>query len=167
MFRFHVSFRGCISIIPEPHRSGYHGQGFSLPTKKHHPWTPSGMGSQCQVANLNWPYRSSTTNRLLFSSTVDGWEKSQTTTQHVWNPVNNGKFSILSTGAGFLKHQAVVHVSSPNSKIWNPKSCEPLVGRCFFSFHSFRGEFSDAPVDGWCTMVESVKISPWTNIIMD
>ena len=96
-----------------------------------------------------------------------GWEKSQTTTQHEWNPVNNDKFSILSPGAGFLNHQAVVHVSSPNSKIWNPKSCEPLVGRCFFSFHSFRGEFSDAPVDGWCTMVESVKISPWTNIIMD
>ena len=59
-------------------------------------------------------------------------QKSQTTTQHVWNPVNNGKFSILSTGAGFLNHQAVVHVSSPKSKIWNPKSYEPLVGRCLF-----------------------------------
>ncbi len=34
------------------------------------------------------------------------WKKSQTTTQHVWNPVNNGIF----TGAGFLPSTVYIHI---------------------------------------------------------
>ena len=67
-----------------------------------------------------------------------GWKKSQTTTWDVWNPANNGIFTI-STGAGFcpstvgklartLHSTTTVHflVPAPSSSLWTTEDASTL-----------------------------------------
>ena len=64
---------------------------------------------------------------LGYIQTYCSWKKSQTTTCDVWNPINNGRFSI-STGAGFFSinrifitwHDRLTPLNIPIPESWIP-----------------------------------------------
>ena len=59
------------------------------------------------------------------SQTDCWWKKSQTTTQHAWNLVNNGIFTIsnISTGARFLPSTVPPPIARNKSTFYRPPAC--------------------------------------------